>query len=162
MPTTWKAIAALAENRVIGAAGKIPWRLPEDLKFFKEKTLGNTVVMGRKTWDSLGKPLPGRRNVVVSRKLTAGEVSLPGAIVVPGLDAVDALPPQGDVWVIGGAEIYALALPRCAELYLTHVPGEPAGDAYFPSYEHLFTAAETVRATPGFKIVRYVRKGRVS
>jgi len=162
MPKTWKAIAALAENRVIGAGGKIPWRLPDDLKFFKEKTLGNTVVMGRKTWDSLGKPLPGRRNVVVSRKLAEGEKSLPGAVTVPNLEAVDALPPQGDVWVIGGAEIYALALPRCAELYLTHVPGKPAGDAYFPSYEHLFAAAEIVRETPEFKIVRYARKGPAS
>jgi dihydrofolate reductase len=155
---TWKAIAALAENRVIGAGGKIPWRLPEDLKFFKEKTTGNTVVMGRKTWDSLGKPLPNRRNVVVSRKLPPGEKSIPGAVVVPNLDAVNALPPLGDVWVIGGAEIYALALFRCAELYLTHVRGEPKGDAFFPPYEYLFTPAETVRETPEFRIVRYVNK----
>ena len=158
MPTTWKAIAALAENRVIGAGGKIPWRLPEDLKFFKEKTLGHTVVMGRKTWDSLGKPLPGRRNVVVSRKLPPGEKSLPGAVVVPSLEAVEALPTQGEVWVIGGAEIYALALPRCAELYLTQVRGKPDGDTFFLLYENQFAAVETLRETPEFKIVRYVRK----
>ncbi len=158
MPTTWKAIAALAENRVIGAGGKIPWRLPEDLKFFKEKTLGHTVVMGRKTWDSLGKPLPGRRNVVVSRKLPPGEKSLPGAVVVPSLEAVEALPTQGEVWVIGGAEIYALALPRCAELYLTQVCGKPDGDTFFLLYENQFAAVETLRETPEFKIVRYVRK----
>ena len=158
MPTTWKAIAALAENRVIGSGGKIPWRLPEDLKFFKEKTLGHTVVMGRKTWDSLGKPLPGRRNVVVSRKLPPGEKSLPGAVVVPSLEAVEALPTQGEVWVIGGAEIYALALPRCAELYLTQVRGKPDGDTFFLLYENQFAAVETLRETPEFKIVRYVRK----
>ena len=155
MPTTWKAIAALAENRVIGSGGKIPWRLPEDLKFFKEKTLGHTVVMGRKTWDSLGRTLGGRRNVVVSRKLPPGETSLPGALVVPSLEAVDALPSSGDVWIIGGAEIYAQALPRCEELYLTHVRGTPNGDAFFPPYEELFAPAETVRETPEFKIVRY-------
>jgi dihydrofolate reductase len=152
----WKAIAALADNLVIGAAGKIPWRLPEDLKFFKTQTTGHTVLMGRKTWDSLGRPLPNRRNLILSRSLAAGVDTLPGAIVVPTLDAVDTLPPAGDVWVIGGAEIYALALPRCTELYLTHVPGNPDGDAFFPPYKDLFTPVETVRTTPEFLIVRYV------
>jgi len=154
----WKAIAALGENRVIGADGKIPWRLPEDLKFFKEQTTGHTVVMGRKTWDSLGRPLPRRRNVVVSRALAAGEQTLPGAIVVNNLAEVEKLPPVGDIWIIGGAEIYALALPRCAELYLTHVPGSPSGDAFFPQFENLFVAAETLKTIPEFRIVRYTRR----
>jgi len=155
---TWKAIAALAENRVIGAGGKIPWRLPEDLKFFKERTTGNTIVMGRKTWESLGRPLPNRRNVVVSRTLVPGENTLPGAIVVGSLDAVESLPPSGDVWIIGGAEIYALALPHCAELYLTHVTGSPDGDAFFPPYEMLFSQAEILQSAPAFQMVRYVRR----
>jgi dihydrofolate reductase len=154
----WKAIAALGENRIIGAGGKIPWRLPEDLKFFKEQTTGHTVVMGRKTWDSLGRPLPRRRNVVVSRTLAPGENTLPGAVVVNDLAALDKLPPAGDIWIIGGAEIYALALPRCAELYLTHVAGSPPGDAFFPPYEKLFIAAETLKTTPDFHIVRYARR----
>ncbi|MGA2052096.1 MAG: dihydrofolate reductase [Opitutales bacterium] len=154
----WKAIAALAENRVIGAGGKIPWRLPEDMKFFKEMTTGHTVVMGRKTWDSLGRPLPNRRNVVLSRSVPAGDKSLPGAMVVSTLDAVTILPPEGDFWVIGGAKIYALALPRCTELYLTHVKGTCAGDTFFPPYEQLFTPAETLRETPEFRIVRNLRK----
>jgi len=156
MATTWKAIAAMAENRVIGAGGKIPWHFSEDLKFFKATTLGHTIVMGRKTWNSLGKPLPGRRNVVVSRSLPPGELSLPGAAVVPNLEAVKALPPQGDVWVIGGAEIYALALPRCAELVLTHVRGAPAGDVFFPVYENIFSPVETLQETADFRIVQYV------
>jgi dihydrofolate reductase len=158
MDMTWKAIAALAENRVIGVGGKIPWRLPEDMRFFREQTTGHTVVMGRKTWESLGRPLPGRRNVVVSRTLTPGEKTLAGALVVPNLDAVEKLPPFGDVWVIGGAEIYAQALARCSELYLTHVPGSPAGDVFFPRYEEMLEAVETMRETPGFRIVRYARK----
>jgi dihydrofolate reductase len=156
---TWKAIVALAENRVIGAGGKIPWRLPEDMKFFREQTTGHTVLMGRKTWDSLGRPLPNRRNMVLSRTLSPGENTLPGAIVVPDLETVEKLPPTGDIWIIGGAEIYALALPRCAELLITHVTSSFSGDTFFPPYEALFTPAETVQTTPAFYIVRYVRGG---
>ncbi len=156
--SSWKAIAALAENRVIGAGGKIPWRLPEDMKFFKERTTGNTIVMGRKTWESLGRPLPNRRNVVVSRTLVPGENTLPGAVVVGGLEAVQALPPSGDVWIIGGAEIYALALPHCTELFLTQVNSAPEGDAFFPPYEKLFGPAEILQSAPAFQIIRYTRK----
>ncbi len=155
---SWKAIAALAENRVIGVGGKIPWHLSEDLKFFKEKTTGHTVVMGRKTWDSLGHPLPRRRNVVVSRTLAPGENTLPGAIVIHSLDALSALPAGEEVWIMGGAEIYRQALPRCTELYLTHVPGNPPGDAYFPPYGELFAPVETVKTTLDFRIVRYARR----
>ena len=113
-------------------------------------------VYKRQTWDSLGKPLPGRRNIVVSRSLPPGELSLPGAVVVPSLEAVKVLPPQGDVWVMGGAEIYALALPRCAELVLTHVRGAPVGDVFFPVYENIFSPVETLRETADFWIVQYV------
>ena len=155
---TWKAIAALAENRVIGAHGKIPWRLPDDLRFFREQTTGHTVLMGRKTWESLGRPLPGRRNVIVSRTLTPGAESVPGAIVVPDLNAAAALPPMGDVWVIGGAEIYALALPRCEELFLTEVAGQPPGDTFFPPFEHLFIPAEILRETIAYRMMRFVRR----
>jgi dihydrofolate reductase len=101
--------------------------------------------------------------VVLSRIIDKREGHVfPGAILLNSIDAVESLPLQGDVWVIGGAEIYALALARCAELYLTHVPGKPAGDAYFPPYGSLFSATETVRETPEFKIVRYVRKDTAS
>ncbi len=155
---TWKAIAALAENRVIGAGGKIPWHLPEDFKFFRQQTTGNTIVMGRKTWDSLGRPLPHRRNIVVSRSMTPGEKTLPGAVVVNSFDDVDKLPAAGDIWIIGGAEIYAQALPRCQELYLTHVTGSPVGDVFFPEYKDLFEARETVLTKPEFHIVRYGRR----
>jgi len=159
---SWKAIAALGENRVIGVDGKIPWRLSEDMQFFKKMTSGekpekNSVLMGRKTWDSLGRPLPNRFNIVLSRT----PAFIPGAnLTVMNLDSLDAglkpVPP-GDIWVIGGAQIYELTLPRCSELYLTHVNGHYQGDTFFPPYEHLFTAAETLQETPAFRIVRYVR-----
>ncbi len=154
----WKAIASLAENRVIGAGGKIPWYLPNDLRFFRKMTTGHTVVMGRKTWDSIGRPLPNRRNVVLSRTLATGTASLPGATIVRELKDVDELPPVGDIWIIGGANIYAMALPRCVELYLTHVPGSPYGDAIFPAYDKLFFPAETLQEETEFRIVRYERK----
>jgi len=156
---TWKAIAALAENRVIGADGKIPWRLPEDLKFFKEMTTGNTVLMGRKTWDSLGRPLPNRFNIVLTH---TSAFKTNADMMISKIDALDTAfsgpPLPGDIWVIGGAQIYTLTLPLCSELYLTHVKGAFAGDAFFPAYEHLFVAAETLGETADFCIVRYTRR----
>ena len=132
-------IAALAQNRVIGRDNQLPWHLPEDLKHFKAKTLGKPIIMGRKTWDSLGRPLPGRLNVVVSRQ--AG-LALEGAEVFTTLDA--ALD-RADAWaqeqgvdelmLIGGAQLYAQALPLAGRLYLTRVGLEPEGDAWFPEFD---------------------------
>ena len=116
----------------------MPWHLPEDLKRFKALTLGHPVIMGRKTWDSiiatLGKPLPGRTSIVISRRLE----SFPsGALLTRTLDeAIAACAPEGEAFVIGGAEIYALALPRASRLYLTEIDAEPEGDAWFPDWKH--------------------------
>ncbi|MDO9174083.1 MAG: dihydrofolate reductase, partial [Actinomycetota bacterium] len=132
-------IAALAENRVIGRDNMLPWRLPNDLKYFKAVTLGKPVIMGRKTWESLGRPLPGRTNIVISRQ--AGYAAPGGRVVwsfaealelaaqVARLDGVD------ECLVIGGAEIYALALPHCHRLYLTEVHAAVDGDAFFPEFD---------------------------
>lgn len=129
-------IAALGENRAIGIDNRLPWRLPADLKHFKAMTLGKPVIMGRKTWDSLGRPLPGRLNLVVSRQ--AG-LALEGAEVFASLDAALA---RAEAWaqaedadelmLIGGAQLYAEALPRAARLYLTRVGLAPEGDAFSP------------------------------
>ena len=114
----------------------MPWHLPEDLKRFKALTLGHPVIMGRKTWDSiiatLGKPLPGRTSIVISRQLE----SLPsGALLARSLEeAIMACPSGGEAFVIGGAEVYALALPRASRLYLTEIDAEPVGDAWFPEW----------------------------
>lgn len=129
-------VAAVAHNRVIGRDGSIPWRLPEDMARFKEVTVGNPVVMGRKTWESLPdrfRPLPGRRNVVVTRN-PAWHAD--GAEPVGSLSA--ALELLGDserVSVIGGAEVYAAALPRADELVLTEIDLAVEGDTLFPEYE---------------------------
>lgn len=123
-------IAAVAANRVIGRDNALPWRLRDDLKRFKALTLGHPVIMGRKTWDSLGKPLPGRRNIVVTRQ--TGLV-LDGAEVASSLESALACCADADpVFVIGGAQLYTLALPLAALLYLTEVKADIDGDAHFP------------------------------
>lgn len=123
-------IAAMADNRVIGIENRLPWNLPADMKWFRQHTLGKPVLMGRKTFESIGKPLPNRTNIVVTRD--AGWTA-PGCVVVKDIDA--ALRAAGDateVMVIGGASFYAQMLPRAQRLYLTLVHAEIEGDAWFP------------------------------
>ena len=126
-------IAAVARNGVIGAGGQLPWHLPEDLKHFKKLTLGHPVLMGRRTWESLGKPLPGRENVVISRK-PGFEAS--GASVALSLEGAIALCSGEPVaFVIGGAEIYAAALPHADGLVLTEIDRDYEGDTRFPDWD---------------------------
>ena len=127
-------IAALSRNRAIGRNNAMPWHLPADLKRFKALTLGHPVIMGRKTWDSilatLGKPLPGRQSIVLTRNGTA---VLPGATVAHAMaTAIAAAGHVDEVFVIGGAEIYALALPLADRLHLTEIDADVEGDAFFP------------------------------
>lgn len=133
MGTRVYLVAAVAANGVIGAGGKLPWRLPEDLKHFKALTLGHPVIMGRKTWESLGKPLPGRENIVVTR---AAGYDAPGASVASSLDGALALcAGEPTAFVIGGGELYAEALPVADGLVLTEIQRDYAGDARFPPYD---------------------------
>jgi dihydrofolate reductase len=126
-------VAAVALNGVIGAGGGMPWRLPEDLKRFKQITLGHPVIMGRKTWESIGQVLPGRRNIVVTRQ--AG-YDAPGADVVESLEAALALcARQETAFVIGGGELYRDALPLASALILTEIHREYAGDVRFPDFD---------------------------
>ncbi|NNA90652.1 diacylglycerol kinase [Pseudomonas sp. ICMP 8385] len=132
-------IAALGENRVIGIDNSMPWHLPADFKYFKATTLGKPIIMGRKTWDSLGRPLPGRLNIVVSRQTG---LALEGAEVFPSLDAAVA---RAEAWaleqgvdelmLIGGAQLYAQGLEQADRLYLTRVGLSPQGDAWFPEFD---------------------------
>jgi dihydrofolate reductase len=123
-------IVAMARNRVIGAGGRIPWRLPEELKRFKRLTFGHHIIMGRKTWESIGRLLPGRSTVIVTRQRG---YRVPGAKVVHSLDeAIAACGPDDEIFVIGGAELYAQALGRAGRLYLTTVDAEAAGDTLMP------------------------------
>ena len=125
-------VAAVARNGVIGARGKLPWHLPEDLKHFRQLTLNHPVIMGRRTWESLGKPLAGRENIVISRK--AG-FTAPGASVAASLAGAIALCAGEPVaFVIGGAEIYAAALPLADGLVLTEIEREFEGETRFPEW----------------------------
>jgi dihydrofolate reductase len=127
-------IAAVAENGVIGDAGSIPWHLPEDFAHFKRTTLGHTLVMGRATYDSIGRPLPGRTTVVLSRDPSW---TAEGVLVASSFDAALALAADlpGDVFVAGGAAIYALALPYAEEQILTAVRLSPEGDTTYPAFD---------------------------
>ena len=147
------AVAAMATNRVIGADGKIPWHLPEDLRWFKELTMGGTLLMGRVTYDSIGKPLPGRATIVMSRK--EGLV-IPGVEVIRDLSGLQNARTQGEIFVVGGSEIYRIALPYCRDLYLTEVKNDVTGDRKFPMFEELFRFSSLLRETPEMRIVHYV------
>jgi dihydrofolate reductase len=126
-------IVAMAEGRVIGAGGRLPWHLPADLRHFRTLTLGKPIVMGRRTFESIGRPLPGRTNIVVTRD---PEVRGAGVWVARDLETALAMArPLGEVMVIGGASIYARALPLCERIYLTEVHAKINGDTWFPDYD---------------------------
>lgn len=123
-------IAAMTTNRVIGRDNKIPWHLPADMKFFKKITMGKPIIMGRKTFDSLGRALPGRRNIVMSRNQN---YEAEGCIVVGSLaEALDAAAGEGEIMIIGGEEVYRLFLNYANRIYLTLIEADFPGNNYFP------------------------------
>lgn len=134
---TLAIIAAVARNAVIGANGSLPWRLPADLAHFRALTTGHAIVMGRKTWQSLGRPLPGRQNIVVTRDRA---LAAPGITVVHSLaDALAAATLPRPHFCIGGAALYAQALPIADVLHLTLIDRDFAGDTFFPAWDrHAF------------------------
>ncbi len=157
-------IYARAANGVIGRNNTIPWRLPEDMAHFKRTTLGCPVIMGRKTWDSLPerfRPLPGRLNVVLTRQ---AEWSAPGALYAGSLDNAMALcQANADIWVIGGAQLYAQALPLAQTAVVTEIDADFAGDAYAPQFGPQWkeTARERKVSSNGmsFSFVTYTQSG---
>lgn len=131
--TTVSLIVAMDEKGLIGRDNALPWRLPGDLAFFKRTTMGKPIVMGRKTWESLGRPLPGRDNVVISRQ---SDFTAEGAIVYDSLQsALKAYEASAEIVVIGGAQIYAQALALVDCMYITRVHAELEGDAWFPEVD---------------------------
>ncbi len=161
-------IAAMARNRAIGLRGDIPWYIPDDLKRFKALTLGHPCIMGRKTFESimtrLGKPLPGRTSIVISRS----GYTYPGVIVVPDIHlAIDEAfkiskaENRDQIFVIGGAEIYALALPFANRLYITEVDLEPEADAFMPIWrnsEFMLISREDHAGPPVYQYLDYGRR----
>lgn len=130
---TLSIIAAMAKNRTIGIDNSLPWRCPEDLKHFKALTMGHHIIMGRKTFDSIGKPLPGRHTVVVTRNR---DLHIDGCRVVHSLEeAIAACAGDEEIFITGGAELYAQGLPLAHKLYLTEIYKEIEGDAHFPEFD---------------------------
>lgn len=141
-------------NRVIGAGNRLPWHLPEDFQWFKKMTTGHVVVMGRKTFESIGKALPNRTTIVLSR---SGK-TFPGAQTLPELRDLNPGDPAlagKDVYICGGARIYEQALPRCSDLYLTLVKRQVDGDAFFPPFEAQFELVARISETVQFDILHY-------
>lgn len=123
-------IVAVAENGVIGSGNQLPWRLPDDLKRFKALSLGKPIVMGRKTYDSIGRPLPGRLNIIVSRR---SDLRIEGCTIVSSLaDAIAAAGNVEEIVIVGGADIYRQVLPQVQTIHLTRVHATVPGDVYFP------------------------------
>jgi len=146
------AIAAMAENRVIGRGNELPWHVPEDFRWFKSRTIGKTLLMGRKTFESLGKPLPKRRTIVLSRSgFTADGVS-----VVASLDELPSLLTESELWICGGAEIYGMTMDRWDELFLSVVDGKFEGDAFFPEFEDKMRGGGVVHVGTGFRVRHYM------
>lgn len=149
------AIAAMALNRVIGHGNRIPWHLPEDLRWFKQTTIGHIVVMGRKTFESLARPLPGRETIVLSRSAFV----CPGVRIIRSLDELDPAAESRRIFICGGAQVYALALPHCSDLFLTLVKRSVEGDVFFPPFENRFQQVGVLLDRPEFQILHYRQPG---
>ena len=153
------SIVAMASNRVIGNRGDIPWKIPGEQKMFKKITLGHTVIMGRKTYESIGRPLPGRTNIVITRQ---SNYQATGCIVAHDLDsAFQACPPQEDeAFICGGGQLYQASLPVTDRIYLTVLPREVAGDTYFPEVsenEFKMTKSEYIDGVEPYNFFIYER-----
>ena len=149
--TPFKAIAAMSLNRVIGAGNQIPWHLPEDFKWFKQMTTGHVILMGRKTFESIGKPLPNRTTIVLSR----AQFAFPGVQTISNLETLPPLVANRQIFICGGAQIYEQILPLCSDLYLTLVKKVVDGDAFFPPFEDHFKKVVDLLERPDFKITHY-------
>ena len=144
----------MSENRVIGNSGAIPWHLPEDFKWFKKTTMGDILLMGRKTYESIGRPLPGRDTYVLSR--TPREIA--GVHNFTDLETLDNLITDKTIWIAGGGEIYKQMLGKCRELYLTRVHRTVQGDAFFPDFESDFQLDSVMERNDDFSIERWLKK----
>jgi dihydrofolate reductase len=125
-------IAAMGKNRAIGLDGRMPWHLPAELQHFKQATMGKAILMGRKTWQSIGRPLPGRQNIVISRN---PDFAAAGADVTTSLTAAIDIAEADEIMVIGGGQLYTLALPLARRLVLTLIDIEPEADTWFPEWD---------------------------
>jgi len=153
---TLTAIVAMTPGRVIGRDGTLPWHLPADLAFFKRTTLGHAVVMGRKTWESIGRPLPRRRNIVLTRDRGWHADGAETLHDPQGLRVMLAGNNQ-KAFIIGGAEVYAAFMPWLDDLIVSHLHADHPGDTFLPSFEHEFPRFEILESHPDFTVRRWSR-----
>ena len=146
------AIVAMDPNRLIGRDGSLPWHLPEDLEFFKKTTLGHPILMGRKTFESIGRPLPKRQNLVLTRDTSWSSDG------VTTINSVEEIPEKDRIFVIGGAEIYSALSERIDEWLVSHVHESHEGDTHLEPFEDDFPVVETVKIHDAFTVRRYLRK----
>jgi dihydrofolate reductase len=151
---TITVLAAVGANLVIGRDGRMPWHLPQDLAHFKATTMGHTMVMGRKTYDAIGRALPGRRTVVITRQQ---DWHAPGVEVAHSLAEALSLAGPTEVFIIGGSEVYRQAMPFADQMMLTEIEQSPDGDAFFPSFEPDQWHEAAREAHDGFSFVTYER-----
>ena len=155
MSLTFTGVVAMATDRAIGLNNTMPWRLSDDLKLFKRLTMGHPILMGRKTWQSLGRPLPGRQNIVLTRDR---DFEAPGASVNHDISELSGLELQStEIMVIGGAQIYELMLPHMQGIYVSEVHGEWPADTYFPAFKNIFPHRELLENFEGFDSVLYTK-----
>lgn len=149
----FKAIAAMASNRTIGTQGKLPWHIPEELRWFRQTTLHQTLLMGRKTFESMGcRALPERTTYVLSsQKMSSYE----GVRSITSIDELTDI--QGTIWLCGGAHMYEQFLPLCSELFLTVIHKAYEGDAFFPKFEHLFKKQSILKSTEDFEVQHWIK-----
>ncbi len=147
----FQAIAAMSRNRVIGQGGRIPWHLPDDFRWFKQLTTGHILVMGRRTFESIGRALPNRTTVVLSRS----GFRHPDVRTIASLREIDPAQEERKVFLCGGAEVYRTGLPACSDLYLTLVKRVVDGDVFFPPFEERFERVETIRDETEYQIIHY-------
>ena len=152
-------IVAMGENRVIGRDNALCWHLRSDLKYFKAHTIGRPMIMGRKTFQSIGRPLPGRETLILSRHGFTAQ----GTSTITSVEALEQRVQDDprEVFVAGGAEIYSLLLSRCSDLFLTRVKRTVSGDAFFPNFESDFVPVATVMETPDFVVEHYQHRNRL-
>jgi dihydrofolate reductase len=152
IPRPFKAIVAMSRNRAIGRENKLPWHIPEELRWFKKMTTGHVIIMGRRTWESIGMPLPNRESIVVTR------AAIPGIRTVPSLNSIQKGNDLRDYFVIGGAQLFQEALPLCSDVYLTIVKRTVDGDVFLDPFEHLFAPPVLIQDAPEFAVWHYFSK----
>ena len=156
MKKCYQAIAAISENYAISYKNKIPWCLPEDMQWVKKITTGQIIVMGRKTFESIGKPLPNRENIVLTK--SSNFLKIKGITALSNIEQISQIKTKKRIIIFGGSDIYNIFIPYCKELFITHVKRKVKGDKFFPIFKHMFKINSIIKENDAMKIIHYCAK----